>query len=238
MDITGLHKEVVSISSPIEIGDLNRMMQSATEHSMERLGMSVSDLLEWNLLWVICFSQINILRMPKPGERIEIYTWPGAEKMGMYTRRYVFFTESGEELLNAASMFSLVDQKTRTMVLPSKADFIFPVVQMPGENKLPKLNVKNVETKEEMHHQVDDSEIDINAHVNNAFYLDWCSNIMEKKALKRKEQIESIWISYAREIRKGDEVILRYAMEEDSLFVKGYVQSDSSFTVRIVFNGY
>ena len=86
-------------------------MQQATEHAMNRVGISVEELKAAGMLWVICFSQIHVSRMPLSGESMNIYTWPGAEKMGMYTRRYAAFTPEGEELFTAASLFSLVDEK-------------------------------------------------------------------------------------------------------------------------------
>jgi len=96
--IAGLYKEEYVFSDKPEIGDLTRLMQQATEHAMERLGISVEDLTSWNLSWVICLSQIEIIRMPRPMEPLELYTWPGKEKMGMYTRRYVAYNQKGEEL--------------------------------------------------------------------------------------------------------------------------------------------
>ncbi|MBQ9031402.1 MAG: hypothetical protein IJ106_08130 [Parasporobacterium sp.] len=229
--IAGLYKEELSAADIVTAGDLNRMMQRVTENSMERLGVTVSDLMDRNLLWVICFSQIQVTRMPEPGESLEIYTWPGAPKLGMYTRRYVFFTKDGEELLQAASLFSLVNQKTREMVLPSDANIIFPVVQMPEEMKLPKMTLKGPEATSEVRHLVESGEIDINDHVNNAFYLDWCTDILAQKAPDSAFQAGSIWISYAREIRPREEVSLQYSQEKGRLFVKGYVQGEHCFTM-------
>ena len=230
--IAGLHKEEITVGEKCGSGDLNRMMQQATETAMGRLGVSIEELQKEQLLWVICFSQIEIFRMPKAGESISVYTWPGAEKMGMFTRKYVFFTQNGEELVNASSLFSLANQETRTMVLPSEAGFIFPVVQLAGEPKVPKLTARGSEGEGEKVHLVIEDEIDHNGHVNNAFYLDWAQDIIVAGKPELSDQVRNIWIGYSKEVLKDDSVVMKYSLDTDGLFLRGYVNNESCFTIK------
>lgn len=231
--ITGLYKEELNCSQPCKVGSLNRMMQQATEHAMETLGMSVEELQEAKLLWVITFTQIEVCRMPKEGENLILYTWPGAEKMGMFTRRYAAFTQGGEELFTAASLFSLVDENTRTLVLPSACGYILPTVVLPEEPKLPKLTARGREGEKEMLHLVSAEEIDHNGHVNNAFYLDWTEEVLKKEDPSGRRVLHSIWIGYSKEVLEGETVAMRYTCQEEDLFLRGYVNGESCFTILI-----
>ncbi|MBR3401191.1 MAG: hypothetical protein IKG67_03010 [Parasporobacterium sp.] len=229
--ITGLYREELNVMQPCGIGDLNRMMQQVTEHAMERLGISVEELQISELLWVICFSQIEITRMPREGEELVIYSWPGAEKMGMFTRRYAAFTKEGEEIFTAASLFSLVNEKTRVLVLPSDSGFILPLVTLVDEPKLPKLTARGSEGEKETLHLVKAEEIDHNGHVNNAYYLDWAEEVLQEEAPGQAQDIRSIWIGYSKEILEGDTVAMRYACSSPQLFLRGYVNGESCFTI-------
>jgi len=229
--ITGLHKEELTAPQPCGPGGLNRMMQQATEHGMQRLGVSVEELMGAGLLWVICFSQINVKRMPCGGESVSIYTWPGAEKMGMFTRRYAAFTQEGEELFTAASLFSLVNETTRALVLPADSGFIFPVVNLPDEPKLPRFSARGTEGNLEISHPVTSDEIDKNGHVNNAFYLDWAEEVRQKEALSAPDDVTSIWIGYSKEVLQDQLVTMRYGCNEQELFLRGYVNGESCFTI-------
>ena len=228
--ITGLYKEELTALRPCGIGGLNRMMQQTTEHAMERLGISVEELMDLELLWVICFSRIEVSRMPRSEEPMVIYSWPGAEKMGMFTRRYAAFTTEGEELFCAASLFSLVNRKTRALVLPGDSGFILPVVKLPDEPTLPKLTARGTEDREMIHLAAAD-EIDHNGHVNNAYYLDWAETIFQKESSGQEDHVHTIWIGYSREILEGDEVTMRYSCSGPELFMRGYVNGESCFTI-------
>jgi len=231
---TGLYKEELTAPQPCGSCGLNRIMQQVTEHGMERLGISVEDLQDAGLLWVICFSQINVKRMPLGGEAVVIYTWPGAEKMGMYTRRYAAFTPEGEELFTAASLFSLVNEQTRALVLPADSGFILPVVKLPEEPKLPKFSARGTEGDSEMSHLVTAGEIDHNGHVNNAFYLDWAEEVRQKEALSAPENVTSIWISYSKEVLQDQLVAMKYGCNAQELFLRGYVNGESCFTIVLM----
>ena len=232
-DPEGLYKETIIIDRHYAIGDLARMMQKVTENAMGELGTDFHALKEKDLIWVLCFSEISIGRMPAEGETLQIFTWPGENRFGMSSRRYALYSPEGERLMTCASLFSTVDRKTRTMVTPGQAGVSFPVVVFADEPAFPKLKEKGPETPMERQHAVTAHEIDKNDHVNNAFYLDWIENMIGDSLHTAPDQIRRIWISYAREIRAGETVLFRYGQENGQLFVKGSVGKDTCFTALI-----
>ena len=225
----GLYRETLKIDRHYAIGDLARMMQRATENAMEKLGTDYRNLKEKNLIWVLCFSEIFIERMPVEGETLDLFTWPGEDRFGMCSRRYALYSPDGENRMTCASFFSAVDQETRKMIPPKDAGISFPVVSFEGEPGFPKMREKGIDNPLEQRHAVSVYEIDKNEHVNNSFYLDWAENLLEIDGKEAGHKVRHIWINYAREIRMGETVVFRYGAEQDRLFVKGMVGEESCF---------
>ncbi len=228
-----VYSEILMVDRQYALGDIARLFQRITENAMDKLGTGYYQLKEKELIWVICFSDIRIKRMPAEGETIEIYSWPGKDRFGMYSRKYAMYTGDGESLITCASLFSIVDQNTRKMIASGDAGFSFPVVEFADEPPLPKMNEKGGVTSQVQQHAVSVHEIDKNDHVNNSFYLDWAENLLGDCADKQLAAIKRVWISYAREIRMGETVVFQYGSEKDTLFVKGKVGDDNCFKVLL-----
>lgn len=224
----------VDAAGLVTCGTLARFMQDMTTVHMNQAGISVESLMEKNLLWVIVCTQINISRLPKLGETVEQYSWAGAEKFGMHSRRFAFFTKEGEELLNAASLFLLVDKDTRALSEPIEETRALPIVVVDGEPKLPKMMQKYPTLMFGKTHIVDESEIDYNNHVNNAVYLDWADSIFDSEFVKSRE-MKGFWVQYDKEIVLGQNVEMKYATSENSAYLKGCVDGTDYFKVKFDF---
>lgn len=226
----GVYREKVLIDRQYALGDVARLMQRITEKAMSELGISYSRLEEKHLIWVMCFMEIRINRMPSDGEMLEIYTWPGKERFGMYSRRMVMYSpEGGECLIESTVLSSAVDRDTRKMITPAASEISFPIVEFADEPAFPKLYEKGIRTPLTQQHEVSIHEIDINEHVNNSFYLDWAENLLGDLSDRMHENVKRIWINYEREILAGETVVFHYGIEKGTLFVKGRVGDDNSF---------
>lgn len=220
----------VDVSGRVTCSTLARFMQDMTNSHMNVEGISVESLMEKNLIWVIVCTQIRICRLPKEGECIEQYSWAGAPKFSMHSRRYAFFTKDGEELLNAASLFLLVDKDSRSICEPIKETLALPVVVIDGEPKLPKLLRKFPGLLFGKTHEAEASEIDYNGHVNNAVYLDWADSIFDEEYRKNRE-IKGFWLQYDKEVLLGQKVQMKYTASEHEVFLKGCVDGADYFKV-------
>jgi acyl-ACP thioesterase len=226
----GVYREKVLIDRQYALGDVARLMQRITEKAMSELGISYSRLEEKHLIWVMCFMEIRINRMPSDGEMLEIYTWPGKERFGMYSRRMVMYSpEGGECLIESTVLSSAVDRDTRKMITPAASEISFPIVEFADEPAFPKLYEKGIRTPLTQQHEVSIHEIDINEHVNNSFYLDWAENLLGDHSDRMHENAKRIWINYEREILAGETVVFHYGIEKGTLFVKGRVGDDNCF---------
>ena len=227
-------ENMVDKAGKVTCSTLARFMQDMTTVHMNQAGISVESLMAENLLWVIVCTQINISRMPKAGETVEQYSWAGAEKFGMHSRRFAFFTKDGEELLNAASLFLLVNKETRVLSEPTKETLALPIVEIEGELKLPKMMQKYPTLMFGKTHVVEESEIDYNDHVNNAVYLDWADSIFDETFIMNRE-MKGFWVQYDKEVVLGQNVELKYATSENSAYLKGCIDGVDYFKVKFDF---
>ena len=229
-----IEESQTDIAGKASPGALAGIMQDITVSHMNSHGITVESMREKKLIWVIVCTQINISRLPEAGERVEQYTWPGAEKFGMQSRRYVFFTKDGEELLNAASLFLLVDSASRSLSESAKETVSLPVVVMEGEPKLPKMMQKFPALLFGKSHEAAGSEIDYNGHVNNAVYLDWADSIFDSAFLKTR-RLKAFWVQYDKEILEGQKVQMSYTADAGSVWLKGAVGGTECFKVKFDF---
>ena len=224
----------VDANGNVTPGALARMMQDATEAHMKEAGLGYQTLREKGLLWFIVWTSVWIERLPKQGESCVICTWPGEVKLGMYSRRYVFFTALGEELLTTSSLFMMIDEKTRKMVPPKELPSELAEIVMEGQPILPKQRLKFPELPLVQAHAVQDYEIDKNGHVNNAFYLDWTYQLLNTEYMK-KHPLKFFWVQYSKELMPGQTVSMEHTIAGNEFFVKGVADGESSFQVKMEF---
>ena len=75
-------------------------------------------------------------------------------------------------------------------------------------------------------------EIDENGHMNNTCYLQWADRFWEGGHRGQYEPC-SIWVQYINELIEGQTVTLDYAVQGQSLFVRGTVDQVDSFLAVI-----
>lgn len=230
-EITAEHVDETKTATP---GALARLMQDATEAHMDAGGLGYQTLRDKGLLWFIVWTSVWVNRMPKLGETGVICTWPGEIKLGMYSRRYAFYTEAGEELLVASSLFMMIDEDSRKMVPPNELPSELAEIVMEGQPVLPKQRIKFPELPLSRAHKVEESEIDKNGHVNNAYYLDWAYSVVNPEYVE-KHPLQFFWVQYSKELMVDQVVDMQHTVVGNELYVKGVANGDVSFQVKMDF---
>ena len=177
---------------------------------------------------------LPLMQMPQLGEQIDVCTWPGEVKLGMYSRRYVVFDAGGKELLKTSSLFMMIDESTRKMIPPNQLPQELAEIVMEGQPILPKQRIKFPELPLVQIHTVTESEIDKNGHVNNAYYINWAYELLHKEYVLN-HPLKYFWVQYSKELVKDQAVELQHTMVDREFFVKGAVGSDISFLVKMDF---
>ena len=97
---------------------------------------------------------------------------------------------------------------------------------------------KDVEPELALEHVVAYSDVDMNAHANNAMYMQWAMDAVEYE-MASSRPVKELTINFNHETKAGDCVkIYRAAVEKEDgthVYVEGKVEDVSSFTVEFLF---
>lgn len=156
---------------------------------------------EFGLLWMIVRAHLCMKRMPK-GE-VKIQTWLRQAKSAVSNRDFSIF-EGDEEIGQAVQSWVLVDAEARTLVnMKTVAPMWNLPIRHPERTYAPKRltmpNLPDVETW-----TVQDSEIDLNGHMNNVHYIRHAEKFAPEGAL-------SFDIFYDHECFAGETLTLQAA---------------------------
>jgi len=184
---------------------LEIMQEMAGAHA-EMLDVGRSKLLPMNLAWVLTRVEVRMERYPVSGEIITVETFPMPNRRVFFPRYFIFRNAKGEQIGCAGSLWVVLDITTRKMgnpaeiaaMMPDNRDLTAPmgmpatVEEIEGDGAL--VNRLPVYT-----------DLDVNGHVNNTRYLDWCCNALGIETM-RDHAMKNFAVNYNQEILPGQEV--------------------------------
>lgn len=184
-------------------------LQDCCTFQSQDLGIGLDYLGAHHAAWILSSWQVDILRYPKNGESIEIFTWP-YEIRGFYgLRNFKIEDAAGNILLKVNSVWVYVDTQTGKPIRPTQEilDKYPSEPQLEMEylgRKLPKL------PEGELCGQlvVPRYFIDTNHHVNNAKYI-----LLGEEHLAEDFIVHRIWAEYKRPAVLGDVICMHVAAE-------------------------
>lgn len=213
--------------------DLARQMEKITEKHLASFGLDYNSLREEGKAWVISWTSIDIRALPREGEKVILRMWPGKNKAVMYKREYCFYSENGEPLVSASSLFLLMDLNTRSVAAPTEKTKQIPVITIPGEAKPPKMHEELAELlPKQIMRKVLPAEIDKNGHMNNTCYLDWADDIRKLESCEEKIPTR-IWVQYSREMQEGQAAELHYDVSDEQLCLIGSSDEGEYFSIKM-----
>jgi len=206
-----LRSKDVDLYRRLRSSELFRLLQEAAIRHTEQLGMGRDKTLDKGILWVLLMQRAEIARMPEYDEEIVLKSWPGRTMHLLFPRYYSIETASGEPLLKASALWSLVDAKTRKVVFPEKHGVEIEGTVTGEEIGMPS-SVRKADCDREQDFIVPYSFVDLNGHMNNARYFDLAEDCIGAAA--DGALLKSISAEYQNEARLGENLHLRWG--EDS----------------------
>ena len=209
---------------------LEAMQETAATHC-EHLGLGRKELDARGVAWVLSRTHVELDRLPAIGARVNVETYPLPLKHMFFPRVNTFRGETGAVIGRAASLWVLIDLETRRIVqddyvlsrLPDNSDLDAPAVlpatvrPLPGEAREFELTAQY-------------TEYDMNGHVNNARYLDWCCNALGLEAL-RERAIRAFDVNYDAEVRPGTILTASLTRVGDRFAFTGTAEGKRRFAV-------
>ena len=139
------------------------------------------------------------------GEKISVETWALPPRHLFYRRAHLFRNAAGEPIGGAHAFWLLLDVETRKAVNSDGVEGRLPFeetdapVRPPRAARLPEAEPKAIQFIPPY------TDFDLNGHVNNTRYLDWCWNALGFDALRDME-IAAFDVDYEREVLPGEPV--------------------------------
>ena len=211
-------------------GILEAMQETAGEHSV-RFGLSRSVMDGYGIAWVLSRVKVEMTRLPVAGETITIETYPTAARHLFFPRSHIFRDESGAQIGCANSLWVLLDLKERRIVKDERVmdkvpdnPGLAPAAGMPAtvralaDDALEGCVVPQF------------TELDLNHHVNNTRYLDWCMNALGLEALT-EQAVMAFDVNYDAEILPGCEVRTQLTRDGDRFTFCGMAGEKRHFGV-------
>ena len=219
----------VDMHRRLRLSKLFTMIQEISIAHTKALGMGRDKTLDRGFLWVVTMQRIDVKRLPVYDEKVQLSTWPGRTMHVMFPRYYRMTDEQGETLLEGSGFWMLINEKTRSMVFPSKEGIVIPETNTGLEPALPSAP-KSIAISAETPYTVPYSAIDINGHMNNARYLDVAENVMPEAL--RARRIGRVTAEYAAEIRPEETVSLETGADENAFYMACMKDGKRLFRLR------
>lgn len=175
---------------------------------------------EKGLFWAVIRTQVQINRLPGPGETVELRTWPMPTTRVAYPRAAEALDEGGNVLFRTLSLWVLMDVNSRAMVLPGKSG-VGVDGRVQGDEIAPPASLVPRDLESKTLRQVRYTELDVNSHMNNTRYLDWAEDLLPS-SFHRCHPAKEFTVCYLSEAKEGDTLELRHALTEDTLRIDAY----------------
>ncbi len=208
---------------------LVRLMQEAAMEQVIKLGISVWDLEPHDISWILMRNHMEVVRLPRLGEKIRVRTHPsGFERVYTY-RDFRIFDETGVQIASSSTAWLLMNTKTRRLTrIPA---FILKLEErLPApETYLSRVNTKMdkemAEVQWEKSFRVNWHDLDFNKHLNNTYYIQWMLESLPQRVLDHKQLVD-MQVQYQSEALLEDRVVSQCYEKETGHFQHRLVKEE------------
>ncbi len=189
--------------------------QEAAGGHCKELALDWDTLAQKGMFWAVIRHRVCINRLPMLGEKLTVETWPMPTTRSAFPRATVAYDEKGEPVFHSVSLWVLMDNSSRKMILPGKSGIDLTGNLRGNELALPSsilpCLLENARTR-----VVGYTELDRNGHMNNSRYLDWIDDLLPSE-FHSEHTVREFTICYLSEAREGQEILLNWQFLEDGV---------------------
>ncbi len=204
---------------------VNYFQEVAWNSSAEN-GASTHKLHDMGLAWVLYRMQIEIDRLPRYAEEIEVQTWPSGRER-VYVFRDFRIMAGGEEIARAKSTWLVFNLERRR--LSPVPDFIIQVLDNietpPGYVPTELPVAENDDFTWQTPAQPTRMDEDLNGHVNHGLYFRWLlESLPPETAAQRK--LHRVDLTFRKEVLPGDLLSLQAKAGEENAFFHRFLRTN------------
>lgn len=209
---------------------LETMQETAGVHSrIFGLGRDVMDAM--NIAWVLSRLTVRFDRVPVVGETITVETYPTPNRHMFFPRTHIFRDGTGVQMGCANSLWVLMDLTERKLTRSDEVLAHMPdntgMAMLPGMPATVKPLSGEPVTGEVIPRY---SELDMNRHVNNTKYLDWCVNALGVDVMA-ENCITAFDVNYDAEILPGSVIRTELTRDGEKFSFCGFDGAKRHFSV-------
>jgi len=200
------------------------LQESAWLHS-NACGVGYKDLLAIGKMWILSGLKINVTEYPSWGDELSLNTWGNEYEDPFAFRDFELLDSKGRQIISGSTSWLLINATShRPNRITPEYQKIPPRGVSSGSGKperIPALSLKGVEKTR----IVVSSDIDIYQHVNNAKYVEYCTDLIPEEIWNEKEP-EEITINYLSESLPENELLFNTVQSSEFEFrFSGYNQT-------------
>lgn len=212
----------------------NYLQEAAWSHAID-LGVSVYDLIDKGLTWVMFRLYIELHESVKHRDEVTIKTWPSGVNQKYVYRDFQILNSENREIGKAKSSWVIFDFYQRTVC--KVPDFI---KNIPVQENLGHINYPNEKVDALPDYEINKKiivgwhDIDINRHVNNVSYIKWLIESIPNIFLQ-KHKLETLDIVFRAECSLGDSIdsLTHAAVENEKTFYHKLINEKNGKTLVI-----
>ena len=221
-----IRSEQVDMTRRLRMSDLFRLLEEASIAHTEALGCTRDKTLDKGLLWVITRQSAEISEMPAYDEEILVRSWQG-EMQHVFFPRFYEIEREGKVLIRGQALWMLVDEESRTFVMPEDYGIEIPGRPDSDDMFIPAITIPksagDASASETLVTRF--SQIDINGHMNNTRYFDIIDDILKKDSSLSTDATtlvpKTVLANYLSELRLGDSFTMNQYKDNSTLYFEG-----------------
>ena len=202
----------------LQVGTLFHLLNDIMERNANSYGAGADYHIKQDLAWVLAQYEIDIKDWPKSDELVKVGTIPYSFKRMMGYRKYAILNQNNEVLMEGKGKFLLINIVTKAMIKPSQAllDKFTDAKKMPEALDFIRLKPEKKGLLKEIERTIAPIHIDVNNHMNNAYFVAIASEYLPVKT----ETIKKIIVTYKQEAYLNDQVTIRYFKEDVGIYIE------------------
>ena len=187
---------------------MNLAQEAAGRHAVY-LGFGYDELIKANTAWILSRVHVEFIDAPKWREEITLTTWHKGLNRLFFLRDFLLTDAQGRERVKATTSWLVLNLETRRLVRDPKlmedgTVCTDNVLEVPADKVV---MPKGVEPEFVMEHIVAYSDIDTNAHANNAMYMQWAMDAVDYQTASTRA-VKEFTINFNHETKAGDKVAI------------------------------
>lgn len=203
----------VDMSGKVTVPALCGMMQETASRYCYDNRISLVHLNPKNLTWMIINQYVDFENLPGWLEQVNVSTWPRIKRGLRSLRDYSITDESGQTVANSVTTWVLLDTETRRPVrmddtvkhLTAVEDSVFET------EKRIRVDLPDADFKEKLFN-VRYSDLDVNGHVNNIKYIEWCLDSIPGD-FQKNHRVKNLTIEFIHETYADNKVAANTAFQ-------------------------